>query len=337
MVGISLALFGCANKNGGSITPGSYAQTLDSAARDLSGEAPAETPFVAAILASGNQVGAAESPIINDLFSSGDNVYAAYQNGLMVYNVKTAEYTVAPVADNLWTIACHNDTIYVGGDHLYELIGSELRVIDEGVPGQINELCSFGPSLMIGTDSGLYAGSLSQSVQLLHGFKVTSMASDGAALWVGTSGDGLYRWDGNEFQKRYLTRDSSLFDNVSALAFGHGHLYLGTDNGMFVYNGGQWETVSVEEGMPSDEIVSVDANGWIVYVGTAGGTVTWYQQNVAPVKHLDETIVTAFCRSGKRVIAATLYNGLAIKNGPAVSFVTAPWQPSTSSLATTSQ
>jgi hypothetical protein len=335
MVGISLALVGCADNNEGNIPQRTYAQSLDSAARDMSGQEPAGTAFVDAVLASDSQVGALEPPTISDLYSSGDNVYAACENGLTIYNLKTAEYTVAAVDDDLRAIAIHNDSIYVGGDHLYELVGTELRMIDEEVPGHINDLASFGPSLMTGTDSGLYARSLSQRVQLLHGVNVTSMVTDGTALWVGTDGDGLFWGDGNSFQQRYLTRDSTLFDNVSALAFSHGHLYLGTDNGMFVYDGGRWETVSVEQGMPSDEIVSIDADGWIVYVGTAGGTVTWYQQKVAPVKHFNETIVTAFCRAGKRVIAGTLYDGLAIKNGPAVSFVTAPWQPETRDLATT--
>ena len=335
MVGISLALVGCADSNEGSIAERTHAQTLDSAARDMNGQEPAGTAFIDAVLASDSQVGALEPPTISDLHSSGDNVYAACENGLTIYNLKTAEYTVAAIDDDLLAIAIHGDSIYVGGDHLYEMVGNELRMIDEEVPGHINDLASFGPSLMIGTDSGLYARSLSQCVQLLHGVSVTSMVADGTALWVGTGGDGLYRWNGSDFQQRYLTRDSTLFDNVSALAFRHGHLYLGTDNGMFVFDGGRWETVSVEQGMPSDEIVSINADGWIVYVGTAGGTVTWYKQKVAPVKHLSETIVTAFCRSGKRVIAGTLYVGLAIKNGPGVSFVTAPWQPETRDLATT--
>lgn len=337
MVGISLVLVGCADKNDRNVTPESVAQALDSAARDMSGEEPAKTATAAVLPASDFQVGETELPTINDLYSSGDNVYAAYQKGLMIYNLKTAEHTVVTVSDDLRAIAANNDSIYVGGDNLYELIGTELRIIDEGVPGQINELCWFGPSLMIGTDSGLYTHSLSECLQLLNDVNVTAMVSDGAVLWVGTNGDGLYRYDGNVFQNRYLTRDSSLFDNVSALALSHGHLYVGTDNGMFVYDGGRWETVSFEQGMPSNEIVSIDADGWVVYVGTAGGTVTWYQHTVAPVKHLEETIVTTISRSGIRLIAGTLYDGLAIKNGPAVSFVTAPWKTGTSQLATASQ
>ena len=337
MVGISIVLVGCADKNDRNVMPESQAQALDSAARDISGDGPAQAATASVLAASDVRVGTGELPTVNDLYTAGDNVYVAYDKGLTIYNLKTAEHTVAKVNDDLRAIAANNDSIYVGGDNLYELIGSELRVIDEGVPGQINELCWFGPSLMIGTDSGLYARSLSESVQVLNDVNVTSMVSDGAGLWIGTNGDGLYRWDGNVFRNRYLTRDSSLLDNVSALAFSHGHLYVGTDNGMFVYDGGRWETVSFEQGMPSNEIVSIDADGWVVYVGTAGGTVTWYQHTVTPVKHLEETIVTAFSRSGIRLIAGTLYDGLAIKNGPAVSFVTAPWKSDTGDLATTSQ
>ncbi len=337
LVGISLVFVGCADKNSRKGASEPMAQALDSTARDQVGEEPARSAMTTAIRASDFQIGDSELPTINDLYASNDNIYAAHEKGLMIYNLKTADYTVAPVDDDLWSIVANNDSVYVGGDYLYQLVGSELQKIEEGFPGQINDLCWFGPSLMIGTDSGLYARTLSECVPLLNEVNVTSMVADGSVLWIGTGGDGLYRWDGNVFQKRYLTRDSSLFDNVSALAYSHGHLYVGTDNGMFVYDGGRWETVSIDQGMPSNEIVSLDADGWIVYVGTSGGTVTWYQDKVAPVKHLDETIVTAFCRSGNRIIAGTLYNGLAIKNGPTVAYVTAPWLPDTKSLATTLQ
>ena len=337
MVGTSLSLVGCADKKEDPSDSGFYAQNADSALRDQSGLEAEESAVVTSLLASNIQVGAEGIPTFNDLHASGDTLYAAYDKALVIYDLKSGEYTRATVDDNLWTIAAHNDTVYVGGDNLYRLIGSELQIVEIEISGQINELLSYGPSLMIGADSGLYAYTLEETVQLFHGLDVTSLVSDGANLWVGTNGDGLYRWDGDVFQKRFLSRDSTLFDNVSALAYGHDHLYLGTDNGMFVYDGGRWETVSVEQGMPSDEIVSINADGWVVYVGTAGGAVGWYQQKVTPVKHLDEKIVTAICRSGDRVIAGTLYDGLAIKNGRAVSFVTAPWTPDTGDLATTLQ
>jgi ligand-binding sensor domain-containing protein len=336
MVGTTLTLVGCADKNEDPGTSGLYAESADSAVRDINGLGPAESP-ASALLAASVQVGAEAAPTFNDLYASGDSVFAAHGKGLTIYNVKTGEYAEAAVDDNLWTMAVHEGNLYVGGDKLYRLVGAELQEVDNVVSGPINELQSFGPSLMIGTDSGLYAYDLTQTVQLFQGLDITALASDGAGLWVGTNGDGLFRWDGDFLQKRFLTRDSTLFDNVSALAYGHGHLYLGTDKGMYVYDGGKWETVSVEQGMPSDEIVSINADGWVVYVGTAGGAVTWYQQAVTPVKQLDEKIVTAFCRAGNRVIAGTLYDGLAIKNGRAISFVTAPWSSETRDLATALQ
>ena len=337
MVGTTFTLVGCADKDEVPGTSGLYAESADSAARDANGLGPAESPAASALLASTIQVGTDAAPTFNDLYASGDSIFAVHGKGLTIYNAKTGEYSTVTVDDNLWTIAVHDGNLFVGGDHLYRLAGSELQVVDNGVSGPINELQSFGPSLMIGTDSGLYAYDLAQTVHLFHGLDVTALVSDGGGLWVGTNGDGLYRWDGDVLQKRFLNRDSSLFDNVNALAYGHGHVYLGTDKGMYVYDGGRWETVSVEQGMPSDEIVSINADGWVVYVGTAGGAVTWYKQAVTPVKQLDEKIVTAFCRSGNRVIAGTLYDGLAIKNGRAVSFVMTPWTPDTRDLATTLQ
>jgi hypothetical protein len=337
LVGITFAFVGCADKNDGNVTPGSLAQLADSAARDMAGQEPAESSYTYPASAVDYQIGISDLPVISDLYSSGDLVYGAYEDGLVIYNLKTAEHTLVSVDDDLRAIALHNDTLYVGGDHLYTLTGTSLTPIDSVIPGQINDLLSFGPSLMIGADSGLYVRTLDITMPLMENVSVSALAADGGVLWVGTIGDGLFRYDGSLFQQRYLTRDSSLFDNVTALAFNHDHLYLGTDNGMFVYDGGRWETVGLEQGMPSEEIVSIDADGWVVYVGTAGGTVTWYENLVKPVKHLDETIVTSFCRAGNRMIAGTLYDGLAIKRGPAVTLVSAPWRPTDPELATNVQ
>jgi len=212
-----------------------------------------------------------------------------------------------------------------------------LAPVEDEVPGQINALCSYGPSLMIGSTEGLFARSILGCVSLLEDVEVTALVADNDGLWIGTDGQGVYRWDGEEYSQRYLARDSSLFNHVTALAFNHNHLYLGTVNGMFVFDGGRWETVSTEQGLPNDVITSIDAAGWVVYVGTPDGMVSWFNQEINPVARMEGRTITSICRAGSRIIAGTDEHGLVIKTGPAIKTLVEPWKNEAAELASTTQ
>jgi len=128
---------------------------------------------------------------------------------------------------------------------------------------------------------------------------VTAMVSDGAGMWIVIDGQGLYRWDGDMFRKRYLLRDTSIFDNVYALDFNHDHLYVGAATGFFIFNGGRWEHRTIDNGLPSDDVRTIDASSWIVYVGTGEGVVSYFEKNIIPIKKLETTIASVIEPMGK--------------------------------------
>ncbi|MBI5267822.1 MAG: hypothetical protein HY851_11385, partial [candidate division Zixibacteria bacterium] len=170
---------------------------------------------------------------INALLPVGKIVYAACDGALIIRNLKDKNNGAVVVPDHLRALVSHDGQIFIGGERLYQLVDDQLVPTPDQPASPITALYSYGDALMIGTDCGLYSRTPIGLVKVNDSLPVSAMVSDGEALWVGTDGDGLYRWDGTTFQARFLERDELLFNNVTALAYNHKHLYLGTDQGLF--------------------------------------------------------------------------------------------------------
>ena len=231
-------------------------------------------------------------------------------------------------------------SLIVGTGHparLYRVEGASLIPVDGGFTGEIRDLASFGSRLMIGTDQGLYSRDVLGTKALFEEVSISALAVENEeALWVGTSGRGLYRYDGEQFKRRYLRRDTTLFDFVTALDFNHNHTYVGTAEAMYVYDGGRWATVSVEDGLPSADVTAIDASGWVVYVGTTDGLFSYFNDEVMPIERFAGNSISSVAVSGRRLVAGTASEGLVFKEGPSHRSLTKPELVADSSLASIS-
>ncbi len=338
---IPVAMIGCGADDTQNEPSGPIAEMLDSVAvavvenaidSQFAPDDPVEPTMVVELAVKENHTDAGLPPI-NDLRVEEGLVYAGFDGGLLVYDLRQQDFAVMPVEGNLAAITRHGGERFVGGDNLYLLDSAGLVRLEDEIPGQITSLCSYGPSLMIGSTSGLYARNMLGCVSLLEDMEISALVSDGDGLWIGTVGDGLYRWDGDNYRKRFLVRDVNLFDHVTALEYNHQHVYVGTRKGMYVYDGGSWQTVSTEEGLPSDEITAIDATGWVVRIGTTHGLATLFDNQVTPVEELANYTITAVGCNDGRIIAGTAHQGLVLKNGPAVQVLVAPWRTESEELA----
>jgi ligand-binding sensor domain-containing protein len=272
-------------------------------------------------------------PPVNDLLVEGSLVYAGFDGGLLIYDLKTQVFSVTPVEENLTALARHGGELFVGGEKLYRIDGADLIEVDEVAVGQINALLSYGPSLMIGSAKGLYAQTMLGCQSLTENVEISALVADNDGLWFATAGDGLFRWDGAKFKRRHLARDTSLFDNVTALDFNHDHLYVGTADGLYIYDGGRWQTVSTEQGLPAGEITALDASGWVVNIGTGAGLATYFENVVKTVDKMAGFRFTTLTRSGNRIIAGTAQQGLILQAGPSIKTLVEPWFNETEELA----
>jgi hypothetical protein len=251
-------------------------------------------------------------------------LYAVFDGGFVVYDFTSASPTVYETDDRLTAITWHLDELYLGGDHLYTFANGGLEPLDVEFDAPITELYSYGHRLMIGTENGLYERSAFGDGLLYDDVSVSAMVADETGLWIGTQGQGLYRWDGETFSRRYLLRDTSFFDFVNALDFKHQHLYMGTSNGLHIYDGGRWETFTEADGLPSTNVTSLDASDWVVIAGTDAGVASYFNRNILPVTKLDDRAVTAVQRRGRDLILATQYDGILVKEGNVIKTLVQP-------------
>ncbi len=259
-----------------------------------------------------------------DMVLVGQKLYSVFDGGVAIYDFTTKEKTVLSIEEKLEAIAVQQGTIYAGGDYLYVVAEDGLQRLDFEFEGVINCLEVHGFALMIGTERGLYSKGLLGREKLIDDVAVTALASQENSLWVGTDGQGLFTWDGDEFRKRFLLRDEHMFDTVRALDYQHNHLYVGTSNGFHIYNGGAWQNIDIADGLPTNAVTAIDASNWVVYVGTEAGMVSWFGGTIEPVEQFAGQYVTAIKTRGRNIMAATGREGILMKSGRMVTTLVDP-------------
>jgi len=210
------------------------------------------------------------------------------------------------------------DQRYVGGTGLYLLDENYSLLIDEYDFGcRISALMEFGDGILVGSESGLWfhcdmplEGDMAQDTLLKDGIIVTALAQDKGELWVGTYGDGLYRFDGQTWQQRFLERDTTMFDFVSALEYYYPNLWVGTEQAIFRYDGGKWSQMFVADSSETYNVTCIMATPAATYIGTDDGLLRFAKDTLAVSADFDGMEIVGLCRSEKGVIVATRNDGI---------------------------
>ena len=324
--GLFLFLAGCSSDNGSGADTTVAEETGDQIAED---DIPAlDTEEVAAVaqadqigteqnvsLSADNTGGKTKSPIL-DVIQKDTLLYLLLENGLAVHRLTDGNNTFITSPSRLGAMVEIEGKIFAGGDNLYTLEGDYFSAGDFNLKlaGFITVLEPCGQKLMVGTSQGLYEVSQGGVRELAADIFVSAMQSEPGGVWVGTSGNGLYFWNGQDFHKRYLKRDPALFDQVTALDFSHDHLYLGTNRGLYIFDGGRWQSFGLADGLPSETITAIDAGDWVVKVGTANGAVDFFNNEFKLIAPLEGVAVHAFVQDGRKLYMTTA-EGLVMKSG----------------------
>jgi ligand-binding sensor domain-containing protein len=252
------------------------------------------------------------------LVTIGNQLYSVSGDRLVIYDWVAKTYRTVTAPGRINAIAAHAEKLYVGGEGLFVLEDTTLVPVDSTIEGTITSLLSFTYRLLVGTDKGIYSRSIFGNELLLDGVVVSDLAADDDGVWVGTDGSGLFRWDGVDFKARFLSRDQSLMEFVTALDYGKNHLYVGTPNGMYIFDGGRWETITTANGLPSNYITAIDASYWVVAIGTDAGVTSYFNGDFLPVASLDTVTAEALGRYDGNLVVQTDDQKLLVKSGPAV-------------------
>ena len=251
-------------------------------------------------------------------------LYAAFNGGLIKYDFRDGGVDLVRNGRKLSALTYHDGLLYVGGDGLFIARDGFLEPVEVEIKGTVTSLLSDSGRMIIGTDQGLYTKSVFGLDALFDDISVTALEFDRDGLWVGTDGQGLYRWNGEEFKKRFLLRDTSIFNHINDIDFNHGHIYVAAATGFFVYDGGRWEQWTADIGLPSDEINSVDASDWMVHIGTDKGVIAYFNKNLYPVRKLETMGAETVFRKGNDVIIVSEDDGIVMRSGMVIKTLVEP-------------
>jgi ligand-binding sensor domain-containing protein len=217
-----------------------------------------------------------------------------------------------------------NEHRYVGADQLYRLDANYSAALDKVELGnEVYDMIPFGEGLLVGSDVGLwyhcddigYFESCPYDTLLKEDIVVTALAEDRGGLWVGTYGDGLYRFDGQKWRRRFLERDTAMFDYVNTLEYVYPFLWVGTDEGIFRYDGGKWAQMFVADSSEYYDVTAIMTTPAATYIGTTGGLLRFASDSLKVVEGYEDMAIAGFCRSEKGVLVATRNDGIFTFNG----------------------
>lgn len=220
-------------------------------------------------------------------------------------------------ASNMACMIYEQDEAVIGSSELifadYEY--DSLRdTFDIGAP--INVILKFGKGYLIGANDGLHFMDDWYSDTLMKAdLLVTSLTEDDDGLWVGTFGDGLWRYDGSKWQRRYLARDTKIFDFINTLEYQYPYLWVGTPSGIFQYDGGQWKQLSLRD---SNEVYEVNCflpKVFSTYIGTEQGLFVYVNDSLQAVPEFIGKPVIGLYKGENNIFVATRSDGIVTLKG----------------------
>lgn len=246
---------------------------------------------------------------------SGKLLYTVFRDSSGWCDPEVSFYT--EYAPDMTCMIYEQDEAVIGANELFfaDYESESLRdTFNLGAP--INVILKFGEGYLIGANDGLhfmngwYSDTLMKAEML-----VSSLVEDNDGLWVGTFGDGLWRYDGESWQKRYLARDTKIFDFITALEYQYPYLWVGTPSGMFRYDGGEWKQLFLRDLTEIYEVNCFLPKVFSTYIGTEQGLFVYVNDSLQAVPEFIGKPVIGLYRGENDIYVATRSDGIVTLKG----------------------
>ncbi len=142
---------------------------------------------------------------------------------------------------------------------------------------------------------------------------VRVLAADAGGIWIG--GLGAANFDGSDWQV-FMPVDGLAGGVVQALAIDSQlRAWIGTKTGLSIWNGDIFFNLTQENGLPSDNITALLADGDAMWIGTNGGGLFYFMRNQLQIfsdenADLPSNTITALGRDGDGVLLVGTAEGL---------------------------
>jgi len=211
---------------------------------------------------------------VRDLYVEDNRVWVATPDGLLQTDRNGQHYRLIDSADGVdprlitGIVRLPGRILFYTCDGYYEYLGPDVfREVKFPLFPPIRFCPAFDSLSYVGSyEDGIFQYTPDSPVLLKSDLLVTAIVFCPDGLWVGTDGDGLWRFDGETWQKRFLRSDTNAFDYVTALNYHWPHLMVGTPGGLYRFDGGAWD---IHTGDSSDF-----PGGWISDIAFANHR--WY-------------------------------------------------------------
>lgn len=175
--------------------------------------------------------------------------YVGIGNGWMKASVGSVTATTAAVN----VISSLSGCLYLGtyGGGTYFMANGNLGILTGSTSDVVYSMYNMGSTLYIGANSGVYpyTGGTSlpavQSTGLTGG--ATALSSIGDVLYVGSGSNGVYTYVNGSFTPMNAGLTTTNSRIVRSLCAMDGSLFVGTVDGIYIYNGEQWVKICTSD------------------------------------------------------------------------------------------
>ena len=237
-----------------------------------------------------------------DLYIDDSSVWIATPAGLIRADRNSREYQLIDSADGVdpttltSIVRIGNRTLFCTDNAMYEQ--AVLRVFHRVdlpmTPPIVSSVTSESTSVVGSCQDGVLAATPTGTMPLKSDIAVTAIVRAPDGFWVGTNGDGLWFFNGEKWQQRFLRNDTVAFDWVTALAYRWPNLWVGTTDGLYRYDGGRWDTYTTSDsGYTGGWVTDLAFSGSRLYIGTADrGLWTYDGTDFSTVHQLPDSSIT---------------------------------------------
>lgn len=162
-------------------------------------------------------------------------------------------------------------SFYVGGSEgvaLYE--NGKFERLKTGNIETVRSFCKINGTTYVGTDKGLFIidGKRLKPLSTINKTIYALTKDDANNLWIGTE-EGLYKYDGKEFNLISFSTNAAS-NIINFLEFEDEKLYVGTNNGLFVFSGLKNEFPKIEKFGIGEGVVNLETNMNSSYIDSKG-------------------------------------------------------------------
>ncbi|MGB5106957.1 MAG: hypothetical protein WBP42_09625 [Candidatus Zixiibacteriota bacterium] len=239
---------------------------------------------------------------VRDVEIDYDRTLLATAGGVLEFFYDDSSFAIYSYPQNLLNYDCYavlsvDDNILVGtssGLYQIDLLGVVQPIVAE-ITDTVTTLENVEGCIYVGTrNQGLFQIEGNIVTQLLPNKHIIAVSDDEFALWCATVEDGLLYRDDAGWHERRLLNDQTALDTVTALQSAFGKLWVGTPNGLFIYNGDNWQRIDTTEYLFDESVTSLAAGKSFMYIGTAReGVFAYYNGWLSPLDWSDNLPITS--------------------------------------------